>query len=637
MRLLPALISLLSVSSVVAQDTIRVRAFDRATIATDPAAGVRSYPVRIDLPAREVPVRKVLLSLTFGCPDGMRCADWDYLDHVLVHPVNSPDTFEVARMLTPYGGLFGKEWRFTWRSDVTDFTPVLRDSVEVIYVHSGYEPNKDRGWSVTLDFDFVQGPPAAEVINVRQLYRGSFAYGNKQRSVEADLVPRTVPADSRTALLRVRTHQTGHGMNEGDGCGEFCRKWRSIKVDKREVSRRWLWKECGSNPLWPQAGTWIYDRADWCPGELYEAEAVTVPVKPGIAEHIVDIDMEPYKLDSSTARTSIAAYAIQLARPRAEFDAAIEEILLPNDDRRFGRMNPAVHEPQVVVRNMGNQAIDLVMLEYGTEGFPMRRHIHSKRLRFGEADTVMLPHLIDMKPGLNTFVVKLSKPGGKKDGWMGDNVMRSTFTAADVLDSVIVVQLRTNAQAEQNSFRLANTKGHVFIDRPLGSLKADSLYTDTLRLPPAGYVMQLADTAGDGLEFWYNAAGGRGFLRLLNEQGRLLKSFESDCGDGITYQFLAGTLPTVMPSDESMIGLFPTRTMGKTVLDYFANDAAPIDMELRDEQGALAWSESIAAAPREFQRRFDFSSLPRGRYTFKLMREGKEVFSTRLRLLESLD
>lgn len=637
MRLFPVLICLLSITSVFAQDTLRIRAHDRAIIVTDPSTGARSYPVRVKFPSRDVPLRKVMLNLTLGCPDGMRCADWDYLDHVLVHPINTTDTFEVARMLSPYGGRFGKDWHFTWRSDVTDFSPALRDSVEVIYVHSGYEPNEDRGWALTLDFELVHGPPAAEVLGISQLYRGNFVYGDKRRSVEADLVPRAVHVDPRAALLRVRTHQTGHGMNEGDGCGEFCSKWRSIKVDKREVSRRSMWKDCGSNPLWPQAGTWIYDRADWCPGELYEAEAMTVPIKPGTMEHVIDIDMEPYALDSTTARTSIAAYAIQLAKPRAEFDAAIEAILLPNDDPRFGRMNPAVHEPKVVVRNMGNQPMDLVMLEYGTEGFPMRRHIHNKRLRFGEADTVQLPHLIDMKPGLNTFVVTLSKPGGKKDGWVGDNVLRSTFTAADVLDSIIVVQLRTNSRPDQNSFRIANTKGHSFIDRPLGSLKADSLYTDTLRLPPAGYVMQLADTAGDGLEFWYNADAGRGFLRLLDAQGHLLKAFESDCGDGITYQFRVDADPSVHPSDAPMIGLFPTRTTGRTVLDYFSNEAGVITMELRDDQDALTWSETGPATVREFQRGLDFSAVPRGRYTFKVLRDGKEVFGTRLRLVDSLD
>ena len=25
--------------------------------------------------------------------------------------------------------------------------------------------------------------------------------------------------------------------------------------------------DCGENPIYPQGGTWIYDRANWCPGK----------------------------------------------------------------------------------------------------------------------------------------------------------------------------------------------------------------------------------------------------------------------------------------------------------------------------------------------------------------------------------
>lgn len=625
---------------VASQDTLRFRAHDRAIIVTDPARGVRSYPVKLRLPAREQPVRKALLTLTLGCPDGMRCADWDYLDHVLLRSLSAPDTFELTRVLTPYGGTFTREWRHGWQADVTDFMPVLRDSVELIYVHSGYEPNEDRGWALTLELALITGPPAAEVLSVTELYRGHFKYGSKDRGIEEDLKPRAIQTDRRAELLRVRIQQTGHGMHADDGCGEFCAKWRSVKVDGKEVSKRKLWKECASNPIAPQAGTWTFDRANWCPGELQRAEEFTTSIKSGgrpLDKHTVDIDMEPYAHDSSDARTDIAAYAVQLARPRAKSDVAIEAILIPNDDPRYARLNPAVHEPRVVVRNMGSSPMDMVLIEYGTEGFPKRRYVHGKRVRFGECDTVQLPHLIDMRPGLNTFTVTVSKPGGRNDKWKHDNVMRSTFTAADVLDSVLIVQLRTNAEPQHNAFGIANTRGHAFLSRPLGSLKPDTLYTDTLRLPSASYVLQLSDTAGDGLEYWYNGKGGRGFLRLLDAQGRLLKRFESDCGNGIDYQFRVSAATTLQPDARPDIGLFPSRTSGATHLDYFANDAGTVTLELHDEGGAVVWNEVLGEPLRQFQRALDFSLQPRGRYQLKVLRDGTEVFSRRMRLVDRVD
>ncbi len=39
--------------------------------------------------------------------------------------------YELARMLTPYGGAFAKSWQFGWEVDVTDFSLLLRDSVEI--------------------------------------------------------------------------------------------------------------------------------------------------------------------------------------------------------------------------------------------------------------------------------------------------------------------------------------------------------------------------------------------------------------------------------------------------------------------------------------------------------------------------
>src|SRR5512133_3226299 len=96
----PILLLALALScTLFAQDTLHVRSHDRATIVTDPAAGVRSFPARVRFPPRSVDLRQVLLTVTFACPDSLRCAEWDYLDHILVHPLGTTDTIEVARML----------------------------------------------------------------------------------------------------------------------------------------------------------------------------------------------------------------------------------------------------------------------------------------------------------------------------------------------------------------------------------------------------------------------------------------------------------------------------------------------------------------------------------------------------------
>ena len=77
-------------------------------------------------------------------------------------------------MLTPYGSNFKEGWSFTWSIDVTDFQTFLRDSVEIEYIHSGYE-SPDLGWDLTLDFDILFGPQVADFVSVEKAGKRTFA------------------------------------------------------------------------------------------------------------------------------------------------------------------------------------------------------------------------------------------------------------------------------------------------------------------------------------------------------------------------------------------------------------------------------------------------------------------------------
>ncbi len=615
-----------------AQRTVHVISHNRTTVVTDPHRGVHQYPANVAFPHAGAEVRQVLLHVTFSCPDTMRCADWDYRDRILVHRIGTADTFEVSRMLTPYGGGFKKDWHFTWTTDLTDLRSLLQDSCTVIYEHGGYEPNTDRGWAVTLDFAFVMGRPARPVLAMVPLYAGNFAYGNKARSIEADLPPRTVDLPAGATDLRIRVLQIGHGMNPQDGCGEFCAKQRIIKVDGDTVNSHTLWKDCGCNPVQPQAGTWIYDRANWCPGSLNQPDIVDVPLKQGAPQATVDIDLEPYAVDSSTAEESITAYAILLGPFQARYDVALEALLEPHAHQPFAATRPQGNTARIRVRNLGSSPLHTVTVKYGTQGFTVRTFRWAGELAPGATTEVDLPGIIDMKPGMNHFFAEVTKPNGKADAWPGDNRTELHFAAPPVLGQHLIVQLRTNKQPEQNALVLTNAKGQTLLDHALGSLRADTLYSDTLHLQPGRYALQLADTAGDGLEFWYNTAGGRGTLRLLDMQGRCIKAFESDCGDGLSYGFLVQKGAPSPIDTIPVIGLFPARTTGRTVLDYFANDSAAVTVRILDEQKQVV-EEHRYTALKQSVFTYDLGYRPPQRYTVQVLANGREVFSRRLRVV----
>ncbi len=56
---------------------------------------------------------------------------------------------------------------------------------------------------------------------------------------------------------------TGHGQN-----GEFNAKYHYYNIDGGEEEYIYhVWNDCSEIPIYPQGGTWIYDRAGWCPGD----------------------------------------------------------------------------------------------------------------------------------------------------------------------------------------------------------------------------------------------------------------------------------------------------------------------------------------------------------------------------------
>jgi hypothetical protein len=163
---------LLSNFHVLAADTLHIITHNRINVVTDPSRGYNTYRAWGNFPSSKENIRQIKLKLQLGCPDSMRCADWDYKDHITIRRKGGVNgvilDYEIGRMLTTYGGAFPKDWRFNWEVDITDFSLLLRDSVEIEYNHTRYEPNNDRGWSVTLDFEIIKGKPALEPVFIQK-------------------------------------------------------------------------------------------------------------------------------------------------------------------------------------------------------------------------------------------------------------------------------------------------------------------------------------------------------------------------------------------------------------------------------------------------------------------------------------
>ncbi|MFT4095225.1 MAG: peptide-N-glycosidase F-related protein [Niabella sp.] len=635
MKLKPVLSLLLMCSFVgaAAQNpvTSHVVTHNRATIICDPSKGENPYPAWGVFPKSNYPVRKITMHVTLGSPDKLNTAHWDYLDHIVLRRKGGANgavlDYELGRMLTPYGSIYNKGWSWKWQVDVTDFAPYLRDSVEVVYTHSGYEDNTV-GWALTIDFEILSGPPVVAPLGIVQLWNKGYKYGDSAEKIEEHLLPVDYESVAGAALSRIRIQHTGHGMDKPRGCSEFCSRWREIKLDAQTVDRRDMWKDCGNNPLYPQGGTWIYDRAYWCPGDLQQPDVIDVFTKPG--SHEVSLTMEPYTATGNIqAVENISAYLFQYAAPKQKTDVAVEAIMAPSDEQRFFRLNPASFIPRIAIRNLGADPLRSLTIVYGTEGFAKKTFHWKGLLPFNQTTEIALPGEIQEKDGVNTFTVALSKPNGKADAWPGDNEMKTSFTAPEKFPSEFVLQLFTNNKPKDNRIFLVNDRLDTIFQKTPQQLEAVTRYTDTIRLAAGKYTLDLTDTSGDGLQFWAEPQNGDGYLRMFDMKGSLIHAFESDCGNGEMLSFKA--VPgferdTTVP--RYAFSLYPRSVVDQTQLSVVSNRLSNMTVQITVD--GVIWQKHEYKGIKNAVFNYDLTHLPVGRIVVEAFMDGVSRFKGRI-------
>ena len=260
-------------------------------------AGTNSH--RYQFPANDGTIyEEVLMHYTYSCPDG-GCDEYDRYGWIWVeHPVDTLDgeviteRFELARIITPFGGSYSQTWRWTLTNDVTNLQTLLRDSVTI----GAYIETWSKGWELTIEFEFTEGNPTLEPYKVENLWQLRKNYGVPTDPIENHLTPITMPTDANADLLKVRLTNTGHSFLNTDNAAEFSRKTHQILIDNQVRFYQDLWRsDCGSNPLNNQAGTWEFNRAGWCPGDEVFPDVFDITQFVTLGEDVtIDYDVQPY-------------------------------------------------------------------------------------------------------------------------------------------------------------------------------------------------------------------------------------------------------------------------------------------------------------------------------------------------------
>jgi hypothetical protein len=613
-----------------AKSSLSVVTHDKVTIITNPKKGTNSFVKWGVFPEKSKEVRRVFMDVTLAYPADRAIAHWDYLDRINILRTGGVkgDTlgYEIGRMLTPYGSNFKEDWSFTWTIDVTDFAPFLRDSVEIEYIHTGYE-SPDLGWDLTVDFKIDFGPVVAKFVSIEELWNDSFQYGNPDSDIELALAEKEIARGEGADFGRFRIQHTGHGMDRPNGCSEFCSRWREVLFDGEIVDHRDMWKDCGDNPLYPQGGTWIFDRGYWCPGDLQVPDIIDVPLTK--SKHFVDINMEPFTAnDIKQPREVIAAYFLQYGEPAHTNDVAIEEIIAPNKKSNYNRFNPTGFNPQIKIRNLGKKNLKKLTIKYKTVGFKEKTFEWQGDLPFYKAAIITLPGDIFAKADVNTFSVELSKPNGKKDEWKDDNKLESQFYDIPTIPSKFVVNFLTNNKPEENTLFIVNSKNDTVFKKSPDKMEPATNYADTLELAEGNYAIVLADTTGDGLEFWFMPDAGYGRLQIKDVQGNLINLFESDCGNGQFYGFRCDDDAVVDTTVAHLsVNIFPR--MVKDYLSIYTTTNKTSTLKVRITKDGEYVEQHEYTNIKDSVTGMDVKHLEKGRYVMEIYMDGEHKMNRR--------
>ena len=514
-------------------------------------------------PTGSTTYRKIIMHYVLGCPSG-GCSGWDYTTRILLEDSLDPTTtinYELTRIITPYAGDKQNGWFHEYRVDVTDFAPLLQGQKVINAKYDGWQD----GFTVSIYFDFIEGTPARDVVDITQLYEGRYySYGDAANPIENALDARTIDIDSDMSTADLKVVTTGHGFGDGgtpganpQNCSEFCSKFFQVLVDNSAKYTTTVWKDdCGAESLFPQTGTWIYNRAGWCPGSsaVIENHDLSSHLTAG-NQHSLDINWESYFNAAANSTYLLEANLFQYGTANFTNDVELYDILNPTDYDRYSKNNPGCAEPTVVIRNGGSAALTSATIMYYVDGGKAYYVNWTGNLGFMETTEVSLPIPPEnFFKGSRKFNVKVTYPNGVVDENPTNDLMSTGFNIPTVHVSEFDLKIKTNNRASENWYILTNSYGDTIVHET--NLTNNSDYEYNLNLDPGCYSLYVHDSQGDGFSFWADANQGTGRIQLTNltvssSDPKFLLNLETEFGSFIQYDFSVGYNLTAGNNDYS--------------------------------------------------------------------------------------
>jgi hypothetical protein len=524
-----------------------------------------------------------------------------------------PSRFELMSFVTPYGnslnlGPNGKTYLF----DVTDFAPVLLGDKRISIERGGQ-------WQEELDiqFHFIKGTPPREVKNIQPIWRDAYPNYANISSGRA-LENRNITLDPTGKSFKIRSSITGHGQE-----GEFIPRFHKLNLDGGAEEFNWqVWKSCGANPVYPQGGTWVYDRAGWCPGMATDVQhSVLDPyVTPG---QTISID---YDMDVATGDSRYIVNHLLVTYGDVNFtnDAAVIEIQRPSMRVEYDRTNPACSRPIVVIQNTGSANLNSLKILYSVVGGTPKLFNWTGSLEFMETEEVVLPvetlSFWTTSAAENIFEVVISEPNGLADEYANNNVYHSEFESFPVYDGNINFKYKTNNSAFENKLQLFNQEGNLVFEK--AGFSPNTVYVDELFLHPGCYTLTFLDSGNDGLSWWANPNQGSGYFQF-KVGNAVKKSFGGDFGSVFHYDFYStGSLGIDQNEAVSYTYLAPNPTNGIVNVHMNGQAGSEAVCEVFNTMGQKVMESSWELNGAVQNESIDLSALNNGVYIVRIQNSG---------------
>jgi len=380
----------------------------------------------------------------------------------------------------------------------------------------------------------------------------------------------------------LRSAITGHGS-----AGEFTSRQHFVNVNGGFQEALYnVWKECGDNPVYPQGGTWIFDRAGWCPG--METDVHTFEIGPFLNKG--EFNEFDYGITGSTGTNMDYRINNQLVIfEEANFsnDVEILDILNPSTKTEHQRFNPSCNLPHIIIRNGGSELLQSIDITYGMEEGDSLTTSWTGNVRYLDTKQIELEVLNDRfwKSGNGNFFVRVSNPNGQSDENTDNSYMSSKYTTPFTSGKDLRVDIRTDNKPQDSRINIFDASGDLALD--LFGFGSNSTYSLDLDLPDGCYTMVLQDASDDGLEFWFFPNNGVGWARIA-EDNLPVQTFDPDFGGDLIFDFI---VDKVVSTEENQIaqaiGISPNPAYEELSVLWSSTNTLGGKMRIIDQNGKV--------------------------------------------------